>query len=117
MPPQGKTSEELMLEYQARAIVLRQTITFKPGGREIRLKDKQALWLGVIHTMLSEAFEASLQSQESKNYDLIREVMRKGEFLNSPKTKHPSEVFYAVQIVSRCQLVTLSALLTLMSSA
>lgn len=89
-----------MLEYQARAIVLRQTITFKPGSRERNLKDKRALWLGVVHTMLSETFEAHSKSRGSKNYDQIREVMRKGQFLNTPKTRHTSEVFYAVQIVS-----------------
>lgn len=96
----GKTSTEVMYEYLARAIVLPQQINFKPGGREKDKRKKQDLWLQIIQTMLIEALDMSLKGQVSKTYDSIERAMANVGFLNQPKSRTTSELFYAIQIVS-----------------
>ncbi|KAJ6164298.1 hypothetical protein N7470_002970 [Penicillium chermesinum] len=87
LPLEGRTSRELIKERKAK---------------------EKALWLEVIQTMLTEALALPLRggNSTSKNYARIREVMANVEFLNQPKTKKPSEVFHAIQIVGDIEYMT-----------
>jgi len=94
--PKDKSSGELKLEYQTRAIVLPRKIDFKQEQSE-----QQQLWLEVIQTMLTEALTISLPlGRTSKTLERLRETMMKVEFLKHSKREKPSELFCAVQLVS-----------------
>lgn len=96
--PKGRSSEELFVEYQIRTIVLRQNIDFI--NRENHLQ--QTMWLEVIQTILSEALLLPMRvGEESKTLEQLKKTMlRSRKFLNRPRTSHPSELYYAVQLVS-----------------
>lgn len=94
--PKGKSSEELKLEYQIRAIVLPRKINFKQEANE-----QQQLWLEVIQTLLMEALTISLPlGRTSKTLERIQETMKGVNFLSHAKREKPSELFCAVQLVS-----------------
>lgn len=61
-PPQGRTSEEVKVEYQIRSLVLRQNISFRYGEGP-----KQELWLGVVKTLLigTENISRHIDPQET----------------------------------------------------
>ncbi|KAJ5714994.1 uncharacterized protein N7483_012175 [Penicillium malachiteum] len=93
--PKGRSSEELFVEYQIRAIVLGQKIDFE--NRIPRLE--QTIWLEVIRTMSLEALLLPLRvGEKSKTFEQLKERIRSVSFLDRPKNSHPSELFYAVQL-------------------
>lgn len=93
--PQGRGTSELKLEYQVRAIVLRQKIDFQQEESE-----QQLVWLEVIQTMIDEALTLPFDIETSKTYKAIQQVMTATSFLSHPKPVQPSELFCAVQLVS-----------------
>lgn len=94
--PQGRTSEELSLEYKIRAIVLQQKIDF-----ECISYSQQDLWLRVIQTMAIEALSLPLQERViSKTLEQLKEIFRSAKFLSKPRHGRPSNLFYGVQLVS-----------------
>lgn len=92
--PPGRTSSELMWEYQIRAIVLPQKVDFKQGDGEW-----QQLWLDVIQTLIQEVLTLPVEVENSKTYNTIQQVMTRSNFLSHPKREQPSELFCAVQLV------------------
>lgn len=103
--PRGHNSAEIKIEYQTRAIVLAQKISFRHGEKE-----EQELWLEVIKTLLLESYRSRTISgpppSHSKNLDRISEVLRHSDFLYRPVSgcgqrsqKPPSDSFCAVQLV------------------
>jgi hypothetical protein len=96
----------LKTEYKARAIVLVQNIDFKRGEGA-----QQRLWLEVVHTMLHESLALPLKNYTSKTYDQLSERLKELSFLRRPvsgyglyKLREPSELFCAVQLVSRMKI-------------
>lgn len=98
-----RSSAELKVEYQIRAVVLAQSISFKQGEKE-----SQTLWLTVLRDMILESFHLAGQKTDggAKTLRRIREALRDSEFLNRPVSGHglkqlerPSELFCAVQLV------------------
>lgn len=104
--PAGRSSDELKAEYKVRSIVLVQDIDFKRGEGA-----QQRLWLEVVHTMLLESLTLPLKSHTSKTYDQLSERLKKLSFLRRPvsgyglyQPREPSELFCAVQLVSRMKI-------------
>lgn len=93
--PRGRSTSELKVEYQIRAIVLRQSIDFKKDEDE-----QQHVWLEVIQTMIDETLTLPSDIETSKTYKAIQQVMTRTGFLSHPKRARPSELFCAVQLVS-----------------
>lgn len=105
--PQERSSAEIKIEYQIRAIVLSQKISFKRGEREA-----QTLWLEVVKTLLLESYSSpsptNSTSFTSKNLNRIREVLTDSDSMNRPVSgygrrskRSPSDLFCAVQLVRR----------------
>jgi hypothetical protein len=97
--PHGRSSREVMMEYQTRSIVL-QPIDFRRYNY-----DQQQLWLQVIKTMLKEVLDLPLPvGAMSKTYEQLREAVRSSKFLSRPNTKHKikgiSAYYYRIQLVS-----------------
>ncbi|KAJ5949722.1 hypothetical protein N7454_001306 [Penicillium verhagenii] len=93
--PRGRSSSELMAEYQTRMIVLGRGIDFRDYKHAQR-----KFWLEVLQTMISEVIDLpSETARESKTYQRIREEVGDVQFLSQPnlKGKHP-EAFCAVQL-------------------
>ncbi|KAJ5635405.1 uncharacterized protein N7484_008718 [Penicillium longicatenatum] len=95
--PQGRSSREVMMEYQTRSIVL-QPIDFRRYNY-----DQQQLWLQVIKTMLKEVLNLPLPvGATSKTYEQLREAVRSSKFLSRPNTKHKikgiSAYYYRIQL-------------------
>ncbi|GKZ83781.1 hypothetical protein AnigIFM56816_008877 [Aspergillus niger] len=70
-------SDEVKVEYQIRAIVLSQSITFRFGQKEA-----QTFWLEVLRDMLLESYRL-LESNKpltSKNHRKIRGILSSSEF-------------------------------------
>lgn len=94
--PRRLTSEDLLLEYQTRAIVLRHKLDIK-NDELLQVH----LWLEVIQTMLAEALYLQLPAGTvSKTYEQIRETVQSVNFLSRPVNGNPSQIFYSVQLVS-----------------
>lgn len=94
--PQGRSSEELSLEYKVRAIVLQPDIDFENISYP-----QQDLWLRVIQTMAIEALSLPLQERvTSKTLEQLKETVRSAKFLSRPRNNYPSSLFYGVQLVS-----------------
>ncbi|GAA82540.1 hypothetical protein ASPFODRAFT_185553 [Aspergillus luchuensis CBS 106.47] len=95
-------SNEVKVEYQIRAIVLSQSISFKFGQKEA-----QTLWLEVLRDMLRESYWL-LESNgpyTSKNHQKIRDILSNSELLNRPVSGYsqkdagsPSDLFCATQL-------------------
>ncbi|KAJ6002861.1 hypothetical protein N7451_005408 [Penicillium sp. IBT 35674x] len=82
--PQGRTPQEVMLEYQTRSIVLSPKIDLGRCSYE-----QMNFWLEVIQTMLHEALTLPLPvGATSKTYEQIREAVHRTKFLSRPKTKN-----------------------------
>lgn len=82
------------MEYQIRALVIRQPIDFKQEASE-----RQTLWLEVLQQMVLEALTLPLKSDASKTYERIRDMLTTSELLEHPLRETPSELFCAVQLV------------------
>lgn len=102
-------SDEVKVEYQIRAIVLSQSISFKFGQKEA-----QTLWLEVLRDLLREAYclLESNGSFTSKNHQKIRDILSSSEFLNRPVSGYsqkdagpPSDLFCATQLVSTADVI------------
>ncbi|KAI9924026.1 hypothetical protein ASPWEDRAFT_23360 [Aspergillus wentii DTO 134E9] len=98
--PRGRCSTDLKIEYQIRAIVLSQKISFKYGEKE-----EQMIWLEVIRDMLLESGICENEQLSSKTFKKIREVLSGADFLNRPvsgygrkEPRSPSDLFCAVQL-------------------
>jgi hypothetical protein len=98
--PQGHDSTEIKIEYQMRAIVLGEKVSFRHEEQE-----EQVLWLEVIKTLLLESYHP--QVSHSKNLDRVGDVLYNSDFLHRPISGHgqrsqhpPSHSFCAVQLVS-----------------
>lgn len=118
--PQRRSSSELKLEYQIRSIVLSQKINFRYGQ-----KQEQTLWLEVLRDMLLEAYESAPTDEHtaSKLLGQIHKTLHNSEFLNRPvsgygdtNTDAPSELFYAVQLVSPAPTISVPNLDTVSSN-
>ena len=102
-------SDEVKVEYQIRAIVLSQSISFKFGQKEA-----QTLWLEVLRDLLRESY-CLLESNgpfTSKNHQKIRDILSSSEFLNRPVSGYsqkdagpPSDLFCATQLVSTTDVI------------
>lgn len=93
--PHGRRSRELKTEYQTRAIVLHQTVSFKQEGPQ------QQLWLQVIQTMLAESLTLPLGPENlTKILKEILQAVTIVNFFGQPKTEQSSEYFCAIQLVS-----------------
>lgn len=101
--PLGHDSTEIKIEYQTRAIVLAEKVSFKNGEQE-----EQELWLEVIKTLIVESYHPATSDPplHSKNLDRIQEVLCISDFLHRPvsgygqRLQHrPSDSFCAVQLV------------------
>jgi hypothetical protein len=100
--PKGRTSTEIKIEYQARAIVLYESVSFKGGEN-----DKSQLWLEVLRTLLLEAcfpFSASFHAPCSRNLDRVKEIVCRSDFLHRPisgsgRQRAPSDQYCAIQLV------------------
>lgn len=92
--PGGRSNWEFQIEYQIRALVIRQPIDFKQEASE-----HQTLWLEVLQQMLLEVLTLPLKPDTSKTYERIRDTLTKSELLEHPLREKPSELFCAVQLV------------------
>lgn len=94
--PPGRSSRELKIEYQIRAIVLNSQIRFK--GKE---DERQYLWMEVMQTMLEESLLARLAPGEnSKTMHCICKILKGMDFLSEFEKAGPSSpLFYALQLV------------------
>ncbi|CAI7641800.1 unnamed protein product [Penicillium glandicola] len=91
----GRTSRELKIEYQIRAIVLASPIQFKEEEN-----DRQSLWMEVMQTMLEEALKLPIApGASSKTLQRIRETLESVDFLSEfQKEETSSQLFYALQL-------------------
>ncbi|GKZ24563.1 hypothetical protein AbraCBS73388_011390 [Aspergillus brasiliensis] len=95
-------SDEVKIEYQIRAIVLSQPISFRFGQKEA-----QTFWLEVLRDMLCESYSLSKSNKPltSKNHQKIRDILSSSEFLSRPVSGYnqkdagrPSDLFCATQL-------------------
>jgi hypothetical protein len=102
--PKEHSSLEYKLEYRTRAIVMAESVSFKGGEN-----DKSELWLEVVRTLLLEScfsYSANSGASHSKNMELVREMIRRSDFLNRPirgygrrRAAFPSDQYCAIQLV------------------
>jgi hypothetical protein len=94
--------------------VLSQKINFRYGQ-----KKEQTLWLEVLRDMILEALESAPTDEHtaSKLLEQIRKTLQNSEFLNRPVSGYgdtnadaPSDLFYAVQLVSPSPAIWVSKL-------
>lgn len=92
----GRTSRELKIEYQIRALVLRHPIQFKE-----KEDDRQYLWMEVMQTMVEEALTLPIAPGDtSKTLQRIHETLKRVNFLcEFQKHQTPSPLFCALQLV------------------
>ncbi|KUM62002.1 hypothetical protein ACN42_g5123 [Penicillium freii] len=93
--PLGRTSRELKIEYEIRALVLRAPIQFKEEEDE-----RQYLWMEVMKTMLEEALTLSIAPGDtSKTLQRIHETLNRVNFLcEFQNHQTPSPLFCALQL-------------------
>ncbi|KAJ5426642.1 hypothetical protein N7465_001712 [Penicillium sp. CMV-2018d] len=93
--PLGRTSRELKIEYEIRALVLRAPIQFKEKENE-----RQYLWMEVMKTMLEEALTISIAPGDtSKTLQRIHETLNRVNFLcEFQNHQTPSPLFCALQL-------------------
>ncbi|KAJ6085917.1 hypothetical protein N7486_010198 [Penicillium sp. IBT 16267x] len=96
--PKGRTSREVMMEYQTRSIVLLPETTFRR-----RSHAQQEFWLQVMKTMLHEVLTLHLPvGAMSKTYEQVRKAVSCSQFLSRPRTKAKSKrrlpFFYTMQL-------------------
>ncbi|KAJ5214583.1 hypothetical protein N7449_001752 [Penicillium cf. viridicatum] len=91
----GRTSMELKIEYQIRALVLRSSIQFKEKEDE-----RQYLWMEVMQTMLKEALTLFIAPGDtSKTLQRIHEALERVNFLSEFQNHQtPSPLFCALQL-------------------
>ena len=90
----GKTSGDLKIEYQIRAIVLGATIKFKENEN-----DRQYLWMEVMQTMLEESLQLPIAPGSSKTLQRIQEKLERVDFLSEFQKGPSSKLFYGLQLV------------------
>ncbi|KAJ5934682.1 Major facilitator superfamily domain general substrate transporter [Penicillium verhagenii] len=108
--PQGRSSQELMVEYQTRMIVLGRGTDFRDYSHA-----QQKFWLEVFQTMISEVIDLPWQiAVASKTYQQIQNEVCDIQFLSQPnfKGKHP-EAFCAVQLALTALALDSTATLTI----
>ncbi|KAJ5704693.1 hypothetical protein N7536_000382 [Penicillium majusculum] len=91
----GRTSRELKIEYQIRALVLRHSIQFKE-----KEDDRQYLWMEVMQTMVEEALTLPIAPGDtSKTLQRIHETLKRVNFLcEFQNHQTPSPLFCALQL-------------------
>ncbi|CAI7648192.1 unnamed protein product [Penicillium crustosum] len=91
----GKTSRELKIEYEIRALVLRASIQFKEKEDE-----RQYLWMEVMQTMIEEVLTLPISPGDtSKTLQRIHETLDRVNFLcEFQNHQTPSPLFCGVQL-------------------